>query len=53
MPQELTTLIAQVGFPMAVAVYLLGRTDKRLDALTKSIRELTDTISQSLRRDQP
>ena len=45
---DLTTLIAQVGFPMAVAVYMLGRTDRRLDALTKSINDLNNIMRDNI-----
>ena len=45
---ELTTLITQIGFPMAVAVYMLGRTDKRLDALTKSINDLNNIMRDNI-----
>ena len=48
---DLTTLIAQVGFPIAVAIYMLGRTDKRLDALTTAIQELNNLLKNAIRRD--
>ena len=49
---DLTTLIAQVGFPIAVAIYMLGRTDKRLDALTQAIQELNNLLKNAARRDE-
>ena len=49
---DLTTLIAQVGFPIAVAIYMLGRTDKRLDALTNAIQELNNLLKNAIRRDE-
>ena len=49
---DLTTLIAQVGFPIAVAIYMLGRTDKRLDALTNAIQELNNLLKNAVRRDE-
>lgn len=45
---DITTLIAQVGFPMAIAVYMLGRTDRRLDALTKSINDLNNIMRDNV-----
>ena len=45
---DITTLIAQVGFPIAVAVYMLGRTDKRLDALTTSINDLNNIMRDNV-----
>lgn len=49
---DIPTLIAQVGFPMAIAIYMLGRTDKRLDALTQSLQELTSLIRESIGSDR-
>lgn len=49
---DIPSLIAQVGFPMAVAIYMLGRTDKRLDALTQSLQELTGLIRESVGADR-
>lgn len=56
---DITSLVAQVGFPMAVAIFMLSRTDKRLDALTQSINELNNLLRDNLtalradRRDRP
>ena len=41
---DLVQLIAQVGFPMAVAVFLLVRLDARLEKLTAAIDELTGEL---------
>ena len=37
---DLQSLIANVGFPMGVATYLLVRFEKKLDGLTKAITAL-------------
>lgn len=38
--------IANYGFPMVVAVFLLVRMDKRLADLDNGIRDLTEVIRQ-------
>lgn len=38
--------IANYGFPMVVAVFLLVRMDKRLADLDSGIRDLTEVIRQ-------
>ncbi|WP_304153441.1 YvrJ family protein [Megamonas hypermegale] len=38
--------IANYGFPMVVAVFLLVRMDKRLADLDNGIRDLTEAIRQ-------
>lgn len=52
MQNDITTLVAQVGFPMAIAIYMLGRTDKRLDTLTRAITDLNHAIRDSLPADR-
>jgi hypothetical protein len=42
--EEMLANIAQSGFSVAVAAYLLIRMEKRLEALTEAIRELRDWI---------
>lgn len=47
---DLTTwanLVANVGFPMLVAGYMLVRMEKKLDDLTAAIAVLTSTIRGS------
>lgn len=39
-------LIANVGFPIAVSIYLLIRIEGKLESLTHSINELTSTIGK-------
>ena len=38
------TLIANVGFPVAVSIYLLVRLESKLESLTVSINELSKNI---------
>lgn len=38
------TLIANVGFPVAVSIYLLVRLESKLETLTNSINELSSNI---------
>lgn len=38
------TLIANVGFPVAVSMYLLVRLESKLETLTNSINELSSNI---------
>lgn len=38
------TLIANVGFPVAVSIYLLVRLEAKLETLTHSINELSSNI---------
>ena len=42
--QEIISAISQVGFPIAISVYLLVRFEKKLETLTKSINELNNQI---------
>ncbi|OWZ83239.1 YvrJ family protein [Natranaerobius trueperi] len=42
--EELTSLIGNVGFPIAVSVYLLVRIEQKLSELTRSIFELSRVI---------
>ncbi|WP_084315459.1 YvrJ family protein [Clostridium hydrogeniformans] len=39
-------LIANVGFPIAVSIYLLIRIEGKLESLTESINALTNTIGK-------
>lgn len=38
---ELISIIANVGFPVAVAIYLLVRLESKLDLLSNTINDLT------------
>jgi len=44
--EELVPLIANVGFPIAVSVYLLVRIEGKIEGLTMSIRELSEAIGR-------
>lgn len=44
MDGDLYTMIANVGFPIAVSIYLLIRLEGKLDKLTVSIVELSKVI---------
>jgi hypothetical protein len=44
--EELVPLIANVGFPIAVSVYLLVRIEGKIESLTMSIRELSEAIGR-------
>ncbi|WP_129600604.1 YvrJ family protein [Anaerophilus nitritogenes] len=42
--EELMSIIANVGFPIGISVYLLVRIEGKIDDLSKSIKELDHTI---------
>jgi hypothetical protein len=42
----LLTAIANFGFPIVVAAYLLIRTESKLEKLTTAIAELSKTLAQ-------
>jgi len=44
MNSEIQTLIASVGFPIALSMYLLVRIEGKLQALSDSINELSKNI---------
>jgi prefoldin subunit 5 len=46
---EWYNVIGNIGFPIAVAIYLLIRFEKRIDALRENINQLEQTIRE-LRR---
>ena len=45
---EFVTLIANVGFPVAVSAYLLIRLEKQITSLSSSINKLNTIISTKL-----
>lgn len=45
---EMVTLITNVGFPIAVATYLLIRFETKIDGLTKAITELSTVVTKNL-----
>lgn len=44
MTNELSTIIANVGFPIAISMYLLVRIEGKLQILSDSITELSKTL---------
>lgn len=44
MSSEIQSLIANVGFPIAISMYLLIRIEAKLQNLTESINELSTNI---------
>ncbi|WML34404.1 YvrJ family protein [Clostridium sp. OS1-26] len=47
MSNDLLNMIGNVGFPIAVSVYLLVRLESRLEVLTQSINNLSNVINKS------
>ncbi len=45
---EMITLIANLGFPIAVSIYLLVRIEGKMDELTGSVKELSRVIAKML-----
>lgn len=45
MGNDLVGLIGNVGFPIAVSVYLLVRVEGKLEVLTSSINNLSNVIN--------
>lgn len=43
---EMVTLITNVGFPIAVATYLLIRFETKIDGLSKAITDLSTVVNQ-------
>lgn len=46
MIDEFITLIKEVGFPIAVASFVLFRMNGKLDKLTKAIEKLTERMAR-------
>lgn len=44
--EEMVKFISQVGFPIAVAVYLLVRIEPKLSAMTSCIEKLVSIVEQ-------
>jgi len=45
---ELINTVANIGFPIAISVYLLIRVEGKIENLTMSIHELSQVISTKL-----
>ncbi len=43
---EILSQVGNVGFPIAVSIYLLVRVERKLDELTKAISGLSRIISE-------
>lgn len=43
---EMVTLITNVGFPIAVATYLLIRFETKIDRLSQAITELSNVVNK-------
>ncbi|MBI6875282.1 YvrJ family protein [Clostridium aciditolerans] len=47
MNNDLLNMIGNLGFPIAVSVYLLVRLEGKLEVLTQSINNLSNVINKS------
>lgn len=47
MADEIYSLIANVGFPIAVAAYLLVRLEGKMDRLTEAVQQLTAAVEKN------
>lgn len=43
--EQVLGLIANLGFPIAVSVYLLVRIENRMESLTQSIHQLAEAVA--------
>lgn len=43
--EDMFTMVANLGFPIAISVFLLVRIEGRIEKLTDSINVLSNTIS--------
>ncbi len=43
--EQVLGLVANLGFPIVVSVYLLVRIENRLESLTESIHQLAEVIA--------
>ncbi|EPY2276213.1 YvrJ family protein [Clostridium sporogenes] len=50
MYEQLIKLISDVGFPIAVSLYLLLRIEKKLDEITKALTSLDKTITSVMKQ---
>lgn len=48
MLEELTPLVANLGFPIVVSLYLLIRVERKLDELKGCIKEVNRNITKML-----
>ncbi len=45
---DLVGMIANLGFPIAISIYLLVRLENRMETLADRIKELGDAIKQMM-----
>jgi len=50
MYEQLIKIISDVGFPIAVSLYLLLRIEKKLDEITKALATLDKTITSVMKQ---
>ena len=43
--EQILGLVANLGFPIAVSVYLLVRIENRMESLTESIYQLAEAVN--------
>lgn len=46
------SFIQNVGFPIGISVYLLVRMEKKIDELTKSIKDLSENNRETARNNE-
>lgn len=46
------SFIQNVGFPIGISVYLLVRMEKKMDELTKSIKELSENNRETAKNNE-
>jgi hypothetical protein len=49
--EDIVTAIANLGFPIAISIFLLVRIEGRMEKLTESINALSNTISSVMKND--
>ncbi|MCR1934039.1 YvrJ family protein [Clostridium tepidum] len=52
MYEQLIKIVSDVGFPIAVSLYLLLRIEKKLDEITKTLISLDKTISSTMKQEK-
>ncbi|HCL4436572.1 TPA: YvrJ family protein [Clostridium botulinum] len=50
MYEQLIKIVSDVGFPIAVSLYLLLRIEKKLDEITKALTILDKTITSIMKQ---
>ncbi|EJP6472368.1 YvrJ family protein [Clostridium sp. FAM 1755] len=52
MYEQLIKIVSDVGFPIAVSLYLLLRIEKKLDEITKTLTSLDKTITSAMKQEK-